>query len=206
MRRHSVSLSQPVVIAAAGVMLALAAVSVVYRLAAGSDGTRPGYVTTSLNQEGLEVARLPEADTPLADGDLVVAIEGVPLETWVLADRQRHGVSTSDTVAYEIRRGGSDREVAVPLRPYPLGAVLLESWGTLAFCVATLSVASYVYARRPRAPGSAPLLLLSSGLIGSTVPWLLGFQAIDLARGTGFLLWLAGAFVVYAVFWSASLH
>jgi signal transduction histidine kinase len=188
------------------VMLALAASSVAYRLAEASDGTRPGYVTTSLSQYGLTVSPLPGANTPLTDGDQVVAIEGIPLGDWMLAGGPSLNAGSESTLRYDIRRDGASLQIDVPLRPYPLGAVLLESWGTLLFCVATLIVAAYVHARRPRAPGATPLLVLGSALVGSTVPWLLGFQAVDVARGGGFWLWLAGAFAAYSVFWSATLH
>jgi signal transduction histidine kinase len=203
---QSISLSRAIAVAAAVVMLALAVASVAYRFVAHSDGTRPGYVTTSLSQDGLTVSPLPGADTPLAHGDQIVAIEGVRLEDWLLAGRQRPEPAADGTLGYEIRRDGSSVQIGVPLRPYPLGAVLLESWGTLLFCAATLGVAAYVYARRAAAAGAIPLLLIGSGLVGSTIPWLLGFQAVDITRGSGFWLWLAGAFAVYAVFWSATLH
>ena len=201
-----ISLSRAVAIATAVVMLALAMASVAYRLVAASDGTRPGYVTTSMSHDGLTVAPLPGADTPLAGGDQIVAIEGVRLEDWLLAGRRGPQPDADGTLGYEIRRDGRSVQIGVPLGPYPLGAVLLESWGTLLFCGATLAVAAYVYARRPRATGATPLLVIGSGLVGSTVPWLLGFQAVDIARGSGFWLWLAGAFAAYAVFWSATLH
>ena len=74
--------------------------SVAYRLAATSDGTRPGYVTSSLSADGLTVSRLPDADTPVADGDEIAAVEGVRLEDWLLADRR----IVSETLGYEIRR------------------------------------------------------------------------------------------------------
>ena len=206
MPEQSIAVSRAIAVATAMVMLALAVASVAYRLAAASDGTRPGYLTTSLSRDGLTVSPLPGANTPLADGDPIVAIEGVRLEDWLLDGRQPPKPAADGTLGYEIRRDGSSVQIGVPLRPYPLGAVLLESWGTLLFCAATLVVAAYVYARRPRAPGAIALLLIGSGLVGSTIPWLLGFQALDIARGSGFWLWLAGAFAAYAVFWSATLH
>jgi two-component system, NarL family, sensor kinase len=203
---QSMSLSRSLSVATAVVMLALAASSIAYRLTQPSDGTRPGYVTTSLSQDGVTVAPLPGADSVLADGDRIVTIESVGLEAWLFADRYRPQPSDTDSLVYGVQRNARTIQIGVPLGPYPLGAVLLESVGTLLFGVATLLVAAYVYARRPRAAGAAPLLIVGSALVGSSVPWLLGFQAIDLVRGIGFWLWVAGAFAAYAVFWSASLH
>ena len=53
---QSISRSRAIAVATAMVMLALAVASVAHRLAATSGGTRPGYVTTSLSQDGLTVS------------------------------------------------------------------------------------------------------------------------------------------------------
>jgi signal transduction histidine kinase len=190
----------------AGAMLALASTAVVYRLSQASDGTRSGYVAASMSRQGLRVSPIPGADTPLDEGDRIVAVDGIALESWLLAGPPPPDAAVGDTIAYEVLRDGTNVEVEVPLRPYPLGNVLLESWGTLLFVIATLVVGAYVYGRRPRAPGAAALLVVGSSLVGSTVPWLIRFQAIDIARGSGFWIWLAGAFAAYAVIWSAALH
>lgn len=185
-------------------MLAIATASVWYRLASPSDGTRAGYVTTSLGRDGLQVERLPGADTPLVTGDRVTAIEGVGI-AWASA-QNRTSIASRSRLSYDVVRDGSEVRIEVPLRQYPIGAVLLDSWGTVLLCVTMLLVSAYIYLRRPRAPGTAPLLLVGCGLAGSTLPWLLSFQAPDVIGGIGFWLWLTCAFVLYAVFWSASLH
>jgi signal transduction histidine kinase len=202
----SVSLSRAVAVGTAAILLALAATSIAYRASQPSDGTRPGYVAASMSREGVVVSPIPGAETPLADGDMIVAIEGTSLESWLLTGRQPPDAAIGDTIVYEVVRDGSLLELEVPLRAFPLGAILLESWGTVLFVVVTLLMAGFVYARRPLAPGSTPLLVIGSSLVGSSIPWLLRFQAIDMARGAGFWIWLAGAFAAYAVIWSASLH
>lgn len=202
----SASASRALALTTAVVMLALAATSVVYRLSQASDGTRPGYVAASMSRQGLEVSPIPGADTPLHDGDRIVAVDGVALESWLLTDPPPLDAADGDMIVYEVLRDGANVEVEVLLGSYPLGTVLLESWGTLLFVIATLVVAAYVYGRRPRAPGAAALLVIGSSLVGSTIPWLLRFEALDIARGTGFWIWVAGAFAAYAVIWSASLH
>jgi two-component system, NarL family, sensor kinase len=202
----SPSTSRAFALVTAAVLLALAATSVAYRLSQASDGTRPGYVAASMSREGLGVSPMPDADTPLTEGDRIVAIEGIALEEWLLTGAQPPDAAIGDTITYEVLRDRAIVEVEVPLQSYPLGTVLLESWGMLLFVIATLVVAGYVYRRRPGAPGAAALLVIGSSLVGSSVPWLLRFQAIDMARGTGFWIWIAGAFAAYAVIWSASLH
>jgi two-component system, NarL family, sensor kinase len=203
---RSVSPSRAIAVGTAVVMLALAVTSIADRASQPSDGTRPGYVAASLSRDGLGVSPIPGAETPLVDGDRIVAVEGVSLESWLLTDREPPGAGIGDTVAYEVVRDGSLIEIDVPLRAFPLGTILLESAGTVLFVVVTFLMAAYVYARRPHAPGAAPLLVIGSSLVGSSIPWLLRFQAIDVARGAGFWIWLAGAFAGYTVIWSASLH
>ena len=193
--------SRALVVAVAAAMLAIALLAIAYRLSTPSDGTRAGYVTSSLSGDGLAIERISGANTPLRTDDLVVAVDGADLDAALFG-----AAPASDALRYAVDRGGERLELTVPLRPYPLGNVLLESWGTLLFCLAMLGVSVYVFALRPGVAAAGPLLLQAAGLTGSTVPWLLGFQAIDIVRGTGFWLWLAGAFAAYSIFWSAALH
>lgn len=202
----SVPPSRAIAVGAALVLLALAVTSIAYQAAQASDGTRPGYVASSMSREGLGVSPIPGAETPLTDGDRIVAIEGTSLESWLLTDRPPPNAAIGDTIAYEVIRDGSLIEIDVPLRAFPLATILLESAGTVLFVVVTFLMAAYVYARRPHAPGAAPLLVVGSSLVGSSIPWMLRFQAIDMALGSGFWIWLAGAFIAYAIIWSASLH
>lgn len=189
-------------------MLLVAAGSVWDRATGPSDGTRAGYVTSSMTRDGLAVLRLRGAESPIEDGDRVTAIDGVELEAWLRGDSGGAQIDerVGDSLLYLVERDGDLVELDVPLHPYPLGPVLLEAWGTLLFLLLMLIVALSVYARRPHEPAAAPLLLMASGLVGGTVPWLLGLQALDLAVGAGFWLWMAGSLVVYSLFWSASLH
>ena len=205
MHRRSLTLTRALLVAAVVAMLAVGLASVWYRLAQGSDGTRAEYVTSSLSRDGLGVARLPGTDTVLAAGDGVRAVSGVGIERWLLRD-QRPATAAGDVLNYQVRRDGRVQQVRVTLAPYPLAAVLFDSWGTLLFCLALLAVAVYVFVRRPDATGVAPLLVMGAALNGSTIPWLLGYQALDLVRGSGFWLWVVGAFVVYSIFWSSALH
>lgn len=184
-------------------LLGVAATATWYRIVTPSDGTRADYVTSSLSRAGLGVTPIAGVATPIEAGDRVVAIEGVGLEDWL---RGRSVLGPLDTAAYRVNRGGSVVDLDVPLGSFPLATVLGENWGTLLLCAATLAVAVYVCARRPSAAGAAPLLVYASGLAGSTVPWMLGFGASDLAWRTGFWLWLIGAFGAYSLFWSAALH
>ncbi|HEU5324817.1 MAG TPA: sensor histidine kinase [Candidatus Limnocylindria bacterium] len=188
-------------------MLAVAGASLAYRAAGPSDGSHAGYVTSAVTRDGVEVTRLPGQPTALEDGDRVEAIDGVPLESWLRrGPSDRPSVDRGDRATYDVARDGRAAQVAVRIGQYPLGRVLLDSWGTVIFLLVTLGVTAYVFVRRPSEPATRPLLLLGTGLVGSTIPWMLGLQPLDLVTGTGLWVWFIGSFVVYSVFWSASLH
>jgi signal transduction histidine kinase len=189
----------------AGLLVVIGAAATWHRLNAPSDGTRAGYVTSTMSEDGLSVEPISGAETPLDAGDRVLAIDGIGLESWLRADT---GADAPDdaTAAYLVNRSGGERELEVPLGTYPLTNVLAEAWATILLCVAWAIVASYVYARQPSAVGAAPLLVAASGLVASTVPWILGVQAYDLVDGMGFWLWVACVFGAYSLFWSASVH
>jgi two-component system NarL family sensor kinase len=192
-----------VLVAALMVLVALAATW--HRLSTPSDGTRVEYLTSALGNDGLGVAPIAGVATPLRAGDRVTTIEGVGLERWLTGDPGGRAVS-GETVAYEVSRDEATVSLRVPLGTYPLLTVVFEAWGTLLQCAALFAVGAYVMVRRPSAAGAAPLLLFAAGMTGSTVPWLLGFQALDLAGRIGFWLWVTGAFLAYSVMWSSVIH
>lgn len=183
-------------------LMVVAVAATWHRLTAPSDGTRGEYVTSSLGRDGLTVIPIPGATTPLRSGDRVSFIDGTGLEAWLRGS----GGKTDDPAAYRVDRDGTATTVAVPLGTYPLGAMLGEAWATFLLCIAMAVVAAFVYARQPRAPGAAPLLVLAVGLVSSTVPWILGVQALDLVDGIGFWQWIACVFVAYSLFWSGAVH
>jgi cbb3-type cytochrome oxidase subunit 3 len=200
-------MTRRLVFVAGVLMLAAAAATLVYRAVGPSDGTRTGYVTSALSSAGLAVAPLPGADTPLRSGDRVTAVDGVELERWLgRSVGDPLAATRGDSVAYSISRDGRTSEVEVPIGSYPLLETLIESWGTVLFCLVTLAVAAFVFARRPREPAAQALFVIGVSLTGSTIPWLLGFSALDLATGIGFWLWVVAAVAVYSVFWSSALH
>jgi signal transduction histidine kinase len=206
-RRPGIDLRTSLVALAGVAMLAVAVASLAYRGTGPSDGSHAGYVTSAVSRDGVTVTRLAGQPTALEDGDLVTAIQDVPLEAWLRRDPAgwlRAG--QGDRLTYDVERDGQPADLAVRIGPYPLGQVLLDSWGTLVFLLATLAVTSFVFLRRGNEPAARPLFVLGTGLVGSTVPWMLGLQPLDLATGIGLWVWLIGSFVVYSVFWSAALH
>lgn len=198
-------------ILAAG-MLGVAAAYVVHRATAPSDGTLSGYVTSGLSASGLVVSPAPGVTSPLHEDDTVQAINGIPLEAWArtLVGLEPHhrvpAMGPGSTVTYQVERDGRTIVLDVPLQRYPVLSVVGEYWATILFAVAMLAVATYVFVRRPRDPTAGALMLMASSLLASSVPWLLGFQALDLVTGSGFWLWVTATFGFYGVFWVAVVH
>lgn len=162
----------------------------------------------SADRGGLAVDPLPGAAGALRTGDLVVAIDGRPVVAWAdraVANGPLVRWSVGDVVPLDVLRGGGREQVAVRLAVYPVASVLLASAGTLAFCVLLFGVGAFVMWRRPRDPAAGALLVTGTGALGSTVPFLLGADPLDLATG----LWQlhAAAIVgVYLLLWAGAIH
>ncbi|HEY6608863.1 MAG TPA: hypothetical protein VI277_06670, partial [Candidatus Limnocylindria bacterium] len=192
----------------ATLMLLVAVAATWFRVATPSDGTRAEYLSGAFTSDGLRVAPIPGVASSLRPGDLVTAIEGVALDDWLTrdanADAPQPGFESS--VEYAVMRDGAAQHVEVRLGQYPFLDVILEAWGTLLQCAAMLAVATYIMVRRPEAVGAGPLLMFAAGLTGSTVPWLLGLQSLDVVGPLGFWIWAGGVFLVYSLMWSALVH
>ena len=194
----------------ATVMLALAAVFLSYRAGVPSDGGAGAYVTTGWGANGLSVTSV-RAGSPLQAGDVVTGVNGVDLATWLggpgSAAPARPVLHAGDTMPYEVLRDGRRLVLEVPLVAYPLGEVLLANWGTLLWLGLMVLVAAYLFVRRPSEAATRVLLVLSTAIMGSTLPWMLSIGPPDLVAGpTGPLLYLGGAYLLYALFWAALLH
>lgn len=189
-------------------MLAVAGIFVAYRLGAPTDGASGGYVTSDWTAQGLSVATVDAPTSPLRAGDVVTGVAGVPLDDWLRgAESVRPDVRAGAMVDYGVVRDGRILTLPVTLSPYPLGAVLLANWGTLLWLLLMLGVAGYLFARRPHEPATQALLVLSSAIMGSTIPWMLRVGPPDLVAGSlGPVLYLVSAYLLYAVFWAAMVH
>ena len=193
------------VLAVAIASIVLSLLATVLRLTQPSSGTTIVAAGEAFLDDGVRVQVLPGATTPLRDGDVVVAIDGRPLASW--AERwSALGASTpgdGTVVRFDVRRAGEPLAIDVPLAGYPLGLIGL-SIGTLAFVVAMLTIGVLVFAARPTIPASTALLLGGVGAAGSTLPFLLGQDPLDLTRGTFAAHYGATGFV-YLLLWAGLL-
>ncbi len=181
----------------AAALLVLTAVCVAVRVASPSDGTATHVSRPEPDGEDIDVI---VGGSQLRDGDVVVAIEGRPL-----VRRIRVAAEEGDTLTYRVRRGDQLLDVRVPVRSYPLGAVVGKHWPSLLLVASMLLVGGYVFARRPDDHAARALLLTATLLALGSTYWILAPQALDLAGGPRWWSQLAGA-VAYALFWPAMLH
>jgi signal transduction histidine kinase len=154
----------------------------------------------SFKPDGVLVDVLPGATTPLRSGDVVIAMAGRSTVAWAALPETRSPGRVGDVVPFEVRRDAGTTSLAVPLVPYPTATVLISAWGTLTFVLAMFLVSVFVFWRRPNVPAAGALLVAASGGVGSTVPFLMGFDPLDIPDEL--IAWLSlGIVAVYLLLW-----
>lgn len=192
---------------AAGLVCALTLAFLALRLALPADGARLDPTQPLVETDGVRVYPLIPMPHGLQPGDRVVAMAGRATPQWaarLFGLQPAPGELTRGAVLeYQVRAGGTRRTVQVRLGAFPMAPVVRSNWGFLAFCLGSLLITAFVFARRPAQPAARALLMWGSGVF-SAAAWTVGLQAVDLLRpalfwlhelatGTGFLLiWAAG--------------
>jgi hypothetical protein len=198
-----------VVLTVTACTLALSGLWLWLRLTIPSDDARlpPGQAVWS--RDGVVVTPLEAQPGGLRQGDVVVAVGGRSLESWAEA-LFRSGAPgpqwrLGQTVTYTVLRGGHQLEVSIKLERYPLGALVQDEWGFLAFTLVFALVGTYVLLRRPN-DRAARTLFQSAWSLLVAVPWVFGLQVSDLFGGPSFWLYHAIVLGVYILFWISLLH
>lgn len=189
--------------------LALSALWLWLCLTGPSDGAPllPGQAVWSRN--GVVVTPLVAQPGGLRQGDVVVAVGGRSLESWA-EGLFRPGVPSQQwrfgqTVTYTVLRGGHLMELSIKPGRYPLGALVQDEWGLLAFMLVFALVGAYVLLRRPN-DRAARTLFQSSWSMLVAVPWVFGLQVSDLFGGPGFWLYQVIVLGMFMLFWISLLH
>lgn len=168
---------------------------------------QPGV--SSVTAQGLIVTPLEEGPRGFKPGDIVTALEGRAIESWLwqpfLAGPPRPRLQSGEAATYTVLRQGQVREVPVTPGPYPLWAILRRNWGTFAFALLYLPIAAYVFLRRPEVP-AARLLLLSAAALFCATTWSLGAQVSDFVDGIGFWLFYLTIIPAFMLVWIAGFH
>jgi two-component system, NarL family, sensor kinase len=208
-RAHAATVGRIGVLLFGMVMLVAASAFVAYRLTTPSDGTTlSGASPWSVG--GVTVSPLPGTSRAILPGDIVAEVDGRSIDAFLaeLFDPSavRSPLADGMELPFSVERGADRTVVPVQLGAYPLLPLLADSWALLLVVLTVFAVGTSVFLRRPREPAARALFILGTAMLASTVSWLLGLQVVDLLTGTGFWLYMAGAAVVYTVFWAALLH
>ena len=85
-------------------------------------------------EDGVVISPVREKAGGLQEGDVVVAVKGKSMESWVQGlfnlSPERPGWEVGQTVEYRVKRGGELINVPVTLDRYPLAEVVSSVWGT----------------------------------------------------------------------------
>jgi signal transduction histidine kinase len=156
--------------------------------------------------DGVIVTIPPDVTTSLQEGDVVLAMDGRSTLEWadLVPAAGRSPGQPGDVVPFTVERRGEQLDLDVTLSPYPWPSMLVEAWGTLMFVVAMLALGLFVFWRRPLVPAAGALLVAGAGAAGSTVPFLLGNDPLDLTDGLILPLTL-GTAAVYLLLWGGLL-
>jgi signal transduction histidine kinase len=153
---------------------------------------------------------------PFDRGDVVVAMNGVPLEAWA-ADAFRlpwvspavppdAAPSLRDTVQFDIRRGGQIASIEAPRLTLSSERIGGAPIGVIVFGGGVLVLALVFVARRPRVMALRLLLVAAAANMADIVAWELNLQPTDLAVQTPYLFAFCTAAVFNLVFWSSIAH
>jgi signal transduction histidine kinase len=149
-------------------------------------------------------------DSRFRPGDIVVAMDGVPMETWV-ATRiglpwEPRPAELGDVVRFEILRGGSPLAIEVQLTGFPVERFAGVPLGLLAFGAGLLVLAILLVARRPGATALRLLFLAASANLADVVAWEVSLQPTDFGYPSPMVAAFGAASLFNVVFWSTIVH
>ena len=190
-----------------GASLAGALLYVGMRVVAPSDGGRIAFYDDAWSAAGIAIAPIDPPQPDLEDGDRVESIAGRSMDAWArLVLDPAVARPTGDPVPYIVARDGVQAPIDVVWAPPPIGATLAAGWSVILFSIAIAGVAALVFWRRPDVPAATALVIVASGVAGSSVPWYLGTTTSDVALGGPFLFHALLTAVLYMVTWPAAVH
>jgi two-component system NarL family sensor kinase len=189
--------------------ISFGAAFVLRHLQMASDGARLEPGGNALTLAGVVVTSLRPIPGGLQTGDIVLAVNGRSLESWsqnLFGGRYVPPAWTvGETLQYRVMRGGQPSEIQVRLDRYPLIAIIRSNWGTIAFALASLLVATFVFLRRPDHPAGR-VLFLGAAFLTSSTAWSFGMQVSDFMDGVGFWLFKIATLFFYNLYWTANFH
>jgi len=200
---------------AVGAAIAAIAVLVATRLLVPAEGAVIPSQEWAWGHDGVTVEPV-GPDSRFRSRDVVIAMNGIPLETWA-ADAFRlpwmapsapaeAAPTRGDTIRFDVRRDGQVVSFDAPRLSPSLDRTRDLPIGLIVFGVGVLFLALVLVIRRPRATAIRILFVLAAANAADIVAWEMGLQPTDLAGPTPFLVAFCGAAAFNLVFWSSIVH
>ena len=160
------------------------------------------------SSEGIYIDVL-STNSPLRDGDLVIAVQGKPMSAWAKGLLRQGDWGSSwklgDTVPYQVVRKGMHVDVLVPLTRQPIREILLRNWSVLLYTLVFQLIAIFILIQKPADPAAQALFVL--GMTTSHLyVWSSFHQIYDFVTGYGFWLYVSVASFLWVSSWAAGLH
>lgn len=189
--------------------LAATATMIVSRFAFPSDGMLIPTDSWPWTTDGVGVRPL-SADSPIRDGDVVVAIDGRSMADWAadavsppwfLGPR-----AVGPVIDVGVRRDGGLMDVPVTLEPFSSSRLGGAPLGLVFFGAGALILALVLVLRRPQATAIRILFVGVCCNTADIVAWETGLQPTDLIGRTPFLYAFAAAALANLLFWGCLIH
>jgi signal transduction histidine kinase len=192
-----------------GAALAATATMIVSRFAFPSDGMLIPTDSWPWTTDGVGVRPL-SADSPIRDGDVVVAIDGRSMVDWATGAVSPPWFlgpqAVGPLIDVGVRRDGGLVDVPVTLEPFSSSRLGGAPLGLVFFGAGALILALVLVLRRPQATAIRILFVGVCCNTADIVAWETGLQPTDLIGRTPFLYAFAAAALGNLVFWGCLIH
>jgi hypothetical protein len=146
----------------------------------------------------------------LNPGDLVIGVEGRPVESWLRDIPSRHLLESAtvpvDRLVYTVVREGQLQRVTVPLARFPFVHAIQAELTVFLFLLYFQTLGILVFCARPGQSDARLFVLVSSAIFVNGTIFNLGLQASDLLRPWIIGLWMCGTVIMIGVMLPVTLH
>lgn len=168
----------------------LAVLFVALRATQPSDRTRMSLRSYDYVEGSIGVVAL--INDQLHEGDLVVAIENMPMRDWarqsLFMGTGSPGWRIGQILEYTVIRGDETLQASVRLTRYPFEVIFRENPGVALFLMVLQASAFWIYVQRSKKATTQLLLLAASALVTFSICWFFGMDLASFANIKG--LWL----------------
>src|SRR6476620_1577451 len=146
---------------------AASALFVLWRFFGPSDGAPVPFYGGAWSAAGVAVTPEQSAATALQAGDVVLAVEGRSVSSWIASsvdpNAPRKPATPGTVLTYTVERNGQMIDVPVTLAQQDGWSAIRDNWSNIAFAGTLLAVALYVLLRRPELSAAVALALAATG-------------------------------------------